>query len=246
MGGFLSDVGSRAIGCLGLLVLVAIALGIWTGVTAVFGSPGLHEFPSFQIGGLDTLVTQVEAAAKAGDIASGVKAQTCTEYDSEAVPGLVVAALTGTPRDLCVSSGREPTARLAAPILVIDIDSGWPESVNRQLPETVRAHDLASASTIALMHCVRQKNGTYQNGAAAVDLHCGLVLVQRQAGGYVIVGLRSLNADAPAEIKRTSTDETAQVADRPDDDLKAYLLGALGRAGEPAGAPSGGQPRISE
>jgi hypothetical protein len=131
-------------------------------------------------------------------------------------------------------SDLQPAEALAKPVIVIDFDSKQIDAIQATLPESLRAHSLNTAATIALIRCSKRKTGSYGFFRDAYARECNVLFVAPDGPtGARILGLAFFRVAPPEKIYTRFTVSGDIVGDRPDFDMRYYIVSRFARAAEP-------------
>jgi hypothetical protein len=210
----------------GLVVLLVAALGYYF----FFGVPFL---PRGQIEGFDKLIVRVGEAAASGRVAPGLETPVCQTDAPKHIGELAQDVLDSKPALEC-GSELQPAAALAQPVTIVDFDKKQIDSINETLPDPLRAPNLGAAATIAFIHCSKRKTGSYGFFRDAFAQECNVLFVAAKGpSGMQILGLAFFRSPAPKKIDTRFSFFGDIVADRPDFDMRYYIVSRFAGAAEP-------------
>jgi hypothetical protein len=200
-----------------LFLLICIAAPIYWLVSAF----DLTSLFVGRIAGYDTLVAEVDAASRAGNVAPEGSDAACKPLGA-----LTRDFLQGKPVPNCNGAFYEDRTPLGSPVFIVDMDRQRRDAINRLLPAPLLAPDAQAASTLVLTHCSRRKSGSYGTlfPQTAYDLDCGMLFVARTGQrGMRILGLATIASSPPDEID-TRFSFGAVVADRPETQMANEIV----------------------
>jgi len=209
-----------------LVALLMVGLGTYFFLGAAFVSHG-------KIRGFDKLMARVEEAAAAGHSAAGLETPICQADAPEHIGDLALHVVRGKPALECTSS-LQPALALAQPAAIIDFDRKQIDAINDMLPDELRAANLEAARTIAVIHCSKRKTGSYGLFRDAYAQECNVLFVAAKGpSGMQILGVAFFRAAPPEKSDTRFSFFGDIVADRPDFDMRYYIVSRFAGAAEP-------------
>ncbi len=209
-----------------LVVLLVAAIGYYFFLGVPFRSRG-------EIAGFDKLTARVDEAAASGRIAPGLEAPVCQAGTPTHIAELAQDVLRGKPALECTSE-LQPALALAGPVAIVDVDNKQIDSINDTVPDPLRAPSLGAAATIAFIHCSKRKTGSYGFFRDAYAQECNVLFVAAKGPSDMqILGLAFFRASAPEKIDTRFSFFGDIVADRPDFDMRYYVISRFAGGAEP-------------
>ena len=209
-----------------LIVLLVAALGYYF----FFGFP---LFSREEIEGFDKLTARVDKAAGSGRVAAGLETPVCQADMPKHLGELGRDFLRGKPVLECISA-LQPGVGLVIPVAIVNFDVKQIDSINDTLPESLHAPDLSAAATIAFVHCTKRKTGSYGFFRDAYAQECNVMFVAaNDPAGMRILGLAFFRAAPPEKIDARFSFFGDIVADRPEFEMRYYIVSRFVGAAEP-------------
>jgi hypothetical protein len=209
-----------------LVVLLVAAVGYYFLFGIPFRSRG-------EIAGFDKLTARVDEAAASGRIAPGRETPVCQADAPRHIAELAQNLLRGKPALECTSE-LQPASALTGPVVVVDIDEKQIDAINDTLPDPLRAPNLSAAATIAFVHCSKRKTGSYGFFRDAYAQECNVLFVAaKRPSDMQILGIAFFRASAPEKIDTRFSFFGDIVADRPDFDMRYYVISRFAGGAEP-------------